>query len=241
MGRTARFSYPRALHHVTMRCNNKEFLFEERSFRLFLDTLLESRDKFAVDLYNYCLMTNHVHLLFAVPNADTLSAFMHRVANLFARRFNRMRERKGHLWEGRFRSTIVEGATYFLRTMAYLDLNPVRARMVANPADHQWSAHRYIVAENEAMIILHRDYLALGSGPSERRQAYRQVIEQEALRPPYSLARTLFIGSKRFVCNMRRRFGLRETDTDTAHIELIDLKEGVQAAELRRSRKRLAM
>ncbi|MFH1732830.1 MAG: transposase [Planctomycetota bacterium] len=223
-----------------MRCNNKEFLFEERSFRLFLDMLLEARDKFAVDLYNYCLMTNHTHLLFAVPTADTLSPFIHRVANLFARRFNRMRERKGHLWEERFHSTIIEGATYFLRTMAYLDLNPVRARMVASPADHQWSAHRHIAAENEAAVALHRDYVALGVDSATRYEAYLRIIEQEALRRPYSLAQTLFIGSKRFVCDMRRRFGVRRVDTDSPHIELIDLEEGVQAAELRRSRIPLA-
>ena len=88
MGRSPRLTYRGALHHVTMRCNNKEFLFDERSFRLFLDVLSETREKFSSQLYNYCLMTNHIHLLFEVGTDDTLSRFMHRLANVFANRFN---------------------------------------------------------------------------------------------------------------------------------------------------------
>ena len=72
MGRAQRFTYAGALHHVTMRCNNKEFLFDEHSFQLFLDMLLEARDKFEIRLYNYCLMTNHFHLLFDVPSDNVL-------------------------------------------------------------------------------------------------------------------------------------------------------------------------
>lgn len=237
MGRAQRFTYAGALHHVTMRCNNKEFLFDEHSFQLFLDMLLEARDKFEVRLYNYCLMTNHFHLLFDVPTDNVLSSFMHRVANGFARRFNSIHQRKGHLWEGRFRSTIVEGSAYFFQAMAYIDLNPVRARMAAKPGDYRWSGHRHIAAQNEAVIPLHKAYLELGENPRERYRAYMRAVREEAARPPYSLAGTLFVGSKRFIWKMRRRFSVSDADDESPGIQLLDLGDNVQAAELRRARK----
>jgi len=99
MGRSRRFSYQGALHHVTMRCNNKEFLFENESKLLFMDQLAKSCSLHDIALFNYCLMTNHLHLRFKVFDDRVLSVFMHHLANVFARRFNILRGRKGHLWE----------------------------------------------------------------------------------------------------------------------------------------------
>ena len=127
MSRSSRFSYPRALHHVTLRCNNREFLFTVPTFELFVRTLQEARGQLPIRLFNYCLMTNHVHLLFQAGTSDAISRAMHWISSTFARRFNKTSGRCGHLWEGRFRSTIIEGESTFLRCMAYLDLNPVRA------------------------------------------------------------------------------------------------------------------
>lgn len=208
MGRPLRFSYPKALHHVTMRCNNKAFLFDERSQRLFLQVLEESCAKHRVVLFNYCLMTNHVHLLFRVGEQDTLSRFMQRLAGVFANRFNRARERKGHLWEGRFVSTVVEPVSYFLRCMAYIDLNPVRARIVGDPADYKWCAHRFVLKEDESGIRLHRAYLKLGRTKAERRRRYLELLAEEATRPRCSLAGVLFVGGRRFTDQLRERFGI---------------------------------
>jgi len=77
MSRPLRFSYAGAMHHATLRCNNREFLFDEPAFELFSSVLQEGRRKFPVEFYHYCLMTNHVHLLFRVGRADTLSVAMH--------------------------------------------------------------------------------------------------------------------------------------------------------------------
>ena len=84
MPRPLRFSYAHAVHHVTMRCNNREFLFSVPSFELYLDILQEARARFPLRLYNYCLMTNHVHLLFKVGRGDTLSEAMHWISSTFA-------------------------------------------------------------------------------------------------------------------------------------------------------------
>jgi REP-associated tyrosine transposase len=235
MGRALRFTYAGAMHHVAMRCNNKEFLFDPPSFQLFLDGLGESCDKFDVQLHNYCLMTNHVHLLFTVPTDDVLSKFMHRVANGFAKRFNTIRGRKGHLWEGRFRSALVEASSCFFRSMAYIDLNPVRARIVERPTDYPWQAHSALIAEDESLITFHKMYLDLGRDPAARHQAYFRLIEAEAGRPAHSLAAALFVGGDHFVWRMQKRFGVMKGKAPL--VERVDLGDGIRSIELSKSRK----
>lgn len=231
MGRPTRLTYRGALHHTTLRCNNKEFLFDDAARGSFLKNLRESCERLNVPLFNFCLMTNHVHLLFQVPGEDTLPEFMHRVANVFAKRFNAARRRKGHLWEGRYVSTIVEAPSYFLRCMAYIDLNPVRARMVNAPGDYRWSGHRFLPAGDEAIIRIHEIYRALGSDNAKRYQNYLRLVAEEAARPPRSLAGVLFVGSKRFVARMQKRFGV--LDVARPRTEVFDLGDGATKLSLR--------
>ena len=238
MARSRRLTYRGALHHVTMRCNNKEFLFDEESFTLFLELLLETCNKFGVSLYNYCLMTNHVHLLFKVSADGVLSGFMHRLANTFAKRFNTIRGRKGHLWEGRYRSTIVHAFSYFLRCMAYIDLNPVRAGMVEKPGDYPWSGYRCLAKEDESFIRLHRAYLELGRGPKTRFRKYSRLLEEELAREAYSLANVLVVGSRQFTSVVQKRFGI--VDEQRLHVKAVDLDGSLRAIELRPGRERLA-
>ena len=238
MGRSQRLAFRGALYHATMRCNNKEFLFEEESLRLFLENLAEACRLHNVALFNYCLMTNHVHLLFQFLADGVLSAFMHRVANVFANRFNRIRGRKGHLWEGRFRSTILEATTCFLPCMAYIDLNPVRARMVQAPGDYPWSGHHLLASEDETLIKLHRIYLECGKDRAERFATYQRVLREEAERAPYSLANALLMGSRPFIKKLEREFGL--LDIENHRLQHKDLGGGIYAVELRRGRPRKA-
>jgi putative transposase len=208
VSRPPRFSYAHAVHHVTLRCNNREFLFTDSSFAPFLRILQEARARFPLRLYDYCLMTNHVHLLFKAGQDDTLSKAMHWLSTSFVRRFNKAAGRKGHLWEGRFRSTIIEEATSFFRCLAYIDLNPVRARMTATPLDYRWSGHRALRAEDAAQLDVHPLYLDLGPDPASRHRAYCELLADEAAREPFSLATVYFLGSPRFVGRLERRFGL---------------------------------
>jgi putative transposase len=193
---------------VTLRCNNREFLFSRPSFELYLQILQEARTRFPLLLYNYCLMTNHVHLFFEAGRDDTLSKAMHWVSTSFVRRFNRASGRNGHLWEGRYRSTIVEQETYFFRCMAYVDLNPVRARLAATPLEYAWSGHAALRAEDSGRLDLHPLYLAMGADAASRYRAYQGLLADEAQRQPVPLAREYFVGSTRFVRRMERRFGL---------------------------------
>jgi REP-associated tyrosine transposase len=206
MPRPLRFSYRDALHHVTLRCNNREFLFEPTSQALFIRLLQKTRERFPLSLYNYNVLTNHLHLLFRVGEDDTLSRSMHWLGTAFSREFNKLRGRHGHLWEGRFRSTLVESSTYFFRCMAYVDLNPVRARIVAAPTEYEWSAHRALLDEDQDAIDLHPLYLELGTTRAERYAAYSAMLDEELSRTPVPLAAKHFVGSARFVMRMEERF-----------------------------------
>ena len=231
MSRARRLTYRGALHHVTMRCNNEEFLFEEFSQRLFLDLLRDTCRKYDAPLYNFCLMTNHVHALFGVNADDVLSPLMRRLAGMFANRFNRIRGRKGHLWEGRFRSTIVEASTFFLECMAYIDLNPVRAGIVEQPQDYPWSGHRFLAEETEDLLNMHPIYLGLRKTNKARYRNYLKVLEEERSKAPYSLADALFVGSMHFTRRLQKRFGINTSDG--SRIRCVKLGGGIHALELR--------
>jgi len=220
MSRLPRFSYAHAVHHITTRCNNREFLFTVPSFELFLDVLQQARAKFRVALYNYCLMTNHVHLLFKVGAADTLSRMMHWLGTTFSRRFNKLSGRHGHLWEGRFRSAIIEENSYFWRSMAYLDLNPVRAKMVATPLEYRWCGHRAVRDEDTAALDLHPLYLASGRNARARYASYSKLLAAEAERPAVSLATRYFVGEPRFVARMEKKFRTGVRGTRLRHEDL---------------------
>jgi len=217
VSRPPRFTYAGALHHVTLRCNNREFLFTAPSFERFLDVLQRARGKFPIALYHYCLMTNHVHLLFEVRGDATLPKLMHWLGTTFTREFNRAEGRHGHLWEGRYRSTIIEDATYFLRAMAYVDLNPVRAGTVASALDYPWSAHRAVRDEDGECLDFHPLYLGLARDAAGRYRAYAELLADEATRPPRSLATTYFVGGPRFIRRNESRFGLDRPGRSLEH------------------------
>ena len=208
MPRPPRFTYAHAVHHVTLRCNNREFLFSDPAFEAFVDLLQQARGRFPLSLYSYCLMTNHVHLLFRVGADDTLSKVMHWLSTSFTRWFNKLAGRNGHVWEGRFRSTIIEAESYLFRAMAYVALNPVRAGMVADPLAYPWSAHRAVCAEDAERVDLSPEYLDCGADAAARSRFYQRIVADEALRPATSLARVYFVGGPRFVRRMATRFGL---------------------------------
>jgi len=224
MPRPPRFSYPQALHHVTLRCNNREFLLEQPWLAEFGRLLQECRTRFSVRLYNYCLMTNHVHLVFEVGQANTLPTMMHWLSTSFVRRFNRTTGRRGHLWEGRYRSTLVEQSSYFYRCMAYVDLNPVRAGLVGDCADYPWCGHPALRAEDTTVLDIHPLYLDLGADAGSRYAWYRGMLADEARRPAVSLARAYFVGTRRFAQRMEARFGL---EASGRQVDRRDLGSGV--------------
>ena len=122
-------------------------------------------------------MDNHFHLLLT-PQADkALSKMMQDLGRDYVRYFNKKHTRTGTLWEGRFRSALIQTDRYFLACMVYIDLNPVRAGMVAQALDHPWSspAH-YTGARQDSWLVPHEVYWALGNTPFAREKAYAELV-----------------------------------------------------------------
>lgn len=140
MPRIRRVVLPNYPHHVVQRGHNRQVVFAETSdFEHYLADLRELKEVFGVKVYAYCLMTNHVHLLLASGDtASGLGQLMKALAARMTRYRNRLEGRSGTLWESRYKSSVVQSDTYLLACSRYIELNPVRARIVpriANPDD----------------------------------------------------------------------------------------------------------
>jgi len=138
--RHARIVFPGVPHHITQRGNHRERVFFNRGdHSAYLRLLGENAKRFAIDVVAYCLMPNHVHLVVIPSSPEGLHRTLKAVHGHYAQRINRMRTLKGHLWQGRYFSSPLDAA-YFLNAIRYVELNPVRARMVAKAEDYAWSS-----------------------------------------------------------------------------------------------------
>jgi putative transposase len=130
-------------------------------------------------------MTNHVHLLVTPERAESLPRAMQSLGRRYVRAINAARRRSGTLWEGRYRAAPIDSEAYFLACCRYIELNPVRARMVAHPADYRWSSYRaHAHGATDALVSDHPLYHALGRGAAERQTAYQGSL-QTALDPGF--------------------------------------------------------
>ncbi len=131
-------------------------------------------------------MTNHVHLL-VTPEAETgIAKLMQAVGRRYVQYINRSYKRTGSLWEGRYKSSVIEAETYLLTCMRYIELNPVRAGMVQDPGHYRWSSYRHNgLGQADPRITLHQLYLALDRNDADRRTTYRALfrceLDEEAL------------------------------------------------------------
>jgi putative transposase len=178
MARLPRLTVPGYAHHVIQRGNNRQPIVTSAADRqVLLDLLTENALKFRVALHAYVLMDNHFHLLLTPETEDGVPKMMQAVGRRYVRYFNDRHRRTGTLWEGRYRSTLIESERYLIVCMVYLDLNPVRAGMVAQPADHLWSSHRHYIGQVfERYLTPHPLYWELGNTPFAREAAYAKMV-----------------------------------------------------------------
>ena len=178
MARLPRLTIPGYPHHIIQRGNNRQPIFVTPSnYEDLLGMLLENAQKFGVAVHAYVLMSNHFHLL-ATPQAqDALPQMMQAVGRRYVRLFNDANARTGTLWEGRYKSTLIQTERYLLPCMAYIDLNPVRAGLVAEARDYPWSSHgHYIGLRNDRLVSPHPLFWELGNTPFAREAAYADLV-----------------------------------------------------------------
>ncbi len=179
MARLPRLTLPGYPHHIIQRGNNRQVIFADtQDFETMLALLAENAKKFAVAVHAYVLMDNHFHLLATPTTAEALPLMMQAVGRSYVRYFNNRHGRSGTLWEGRYRSTLIETERYLLACMVCIDLNPVRAGMVAQPADWRWSSHAHSLGlRADALVTPHALFWALGNTPFAREAAYGQLVQ----------------------------------------------------------------
>ncbi|GAB3356314.1 MULTISPECIES: transposase [Giesbergeria] len=179
MARLPRLTLPDHAHHIIQRGNNRQPIFiDTQDFERMLALLAENVRQFAVTLHAYVLMDNHFHLLATPATVDALPKMMQAVGRSYVRYFNNRHGRSGTLWEGRYRATLIEPERYLLACMAYIDLNPVRAGLVAQAAAWPWSSHaHYTGMRQDRMVTAHPLYWMLGNTPFAREAAYNALVQ----------------------------------------------------------------
>ncbi|MBK6614355.1 transposase [Ottowia sp.] len=178
MSRLPRLTLPGYPHHIVQRGNNRQAIFgDEADYQRLLDELKAQAAAHQVAVHAYVLMTNHLHLLVTPETADGVPLMMQGLGRAYVRYFNRRHDRSGTLWEGRYRSTLIEAERHLLACMAYIDLNPVRAGLAADPADYPWSSHAHGVGlRGDPLVTPHPLYWALGNTPFARERAYADLV-----------------------------------------------------------------
>lgn len=179
MPRPCRIRGDNLSYHIIARCNNKEFLFRSADdFGLYIKCLEDSLKQCPFDLNNFTLMSNHVHLIITTRDGVPIDKILHQVHSTFSRRFNQKNDRKGHFWQERYRSLLIQDDLYGLTCMRYINRNPVRAALVSKPEDWPWSAYRfYALGEPNHLITPFPSFLALASDQMQRQNTYRALVE----------------------------------------------------------------
>jgi putative transposase len=178
MARLGRYFLPGQPLHVIQRGNDRApVFFEDEDRRLYLAWLAEAAARTGCAVHAYVLMTNHVHLLVTPADADSLPRAMQSLGRRYVRHVNTAHRRTGTLWEGRYRAAPIDAEDYFLSCCRYIELNPVRARMVAHPRDYRWSSWRaHAQGAADPLMADHALYRALGGTAAERQAAYRALF-----------------------------------------------------------------
>lgn len=176
-----RFVVPGVPLHLIQRGHNRSAaFFADDDYRRYSSVLLAASHRFGCAIHAYVLMTNHVHLLFTPRDETGPPRMMQSIGRVYVHYVNERYRRTGTLWEGRYRSTIVDSESYLLACSRYIELNPVRAGMVEHPRQYPWSSYRHNAqGERDSLITQHALFQALDRGSENRQAAYRLLFERE--------------------------------------------------------------
>jgi len=178
VARPLRIEYEGAVYHITSRGNEqRKIFFSRRDYEKFKEYLADASEKFGFLLHGYVLMTNHYHLIIETPEKN-LSKIMHYINSSYTTYMNIKRKRSGHLFQGRFKSIVVDKDSYLLELSRYLHLNPVRAKMTQMPGDYPYSSYgSYTTPAAEKLVTTATTLEMLATKPNAAREKYRSFVE----------------------------------------------------------------
>ncbi|MFM9886255.1 MAG: transposase [Burkholderiales bacterium] len=203
------------LHIVQRGLHREPCFFGEADYASYLRWLGEALGETQCALHAYVLMTNHVHLLLTPRKAAAVPRLIMSLGRRYVQYVNRTHGRSGTLWDSRYKSSVIQPDTYLLRCQRYIELNPVRAAMVSDPAHYRWTSYRAnALGVPDSLITAHALYLALGSGDKARQGAYRALFrshldkaEIDGIR--LALNQNQPLGNARFYAKIERATGTR--------------------------------
>lgn len=209
MARPWRIEFEGALYHILSRGNQRQDIFlNDADRRLFLDTIGQMASRYDIDVYAYVLMGNHYHLLLKTHNAN-LSKAMQWFGTTYTRRFNIGHNTSGHLFQGRFKSFIVQNDAYLTRLSYYIHRNPLRAGIVQRLADYRWSSYPVYAYKKKSPKWLNTGLILSQFGIKDPHQAYRRKVQNysgEERSLFEDLRYGLFLGTNSFANRLKKRF-----------------------------------
>ena len=215
MPRRARMYLPDYTYHIFQRGNNREPCFVEReNYQFYLDLWQECAKRYGVAVHAYCLMTNHVHFLVTPAQPDSISRVTRVVGSRYAYYFNQRYKRTGTLWEGRHKSSLVQGDRYFLACSRYIELNPVAAGLVTKSEAYRWSSYMANAWGRDSNLVHHDEYLRLGIDKTSRCYAYRELFRDRLTDRDVHLIEEANrycqpVGGERFRRLIEREYGIK--------------------------------
>ena len=214
MARLPRLYMDGCAHHIIQRGNNRQAcFFEEADYKVYLDLLKKASEKYKVSIHAFVLMTNHVHLLTTPNNEIGNSRMMQAIGRSYVGYINHTYSRTGALWEGRYKSTLVDSEDYLLTVHRYIELNPVRAGMVEHASEYSWSSYQGNAMGKEIELITPHDaYTALGKTKEKRLKNYRTLFRGRMAEKTLKEIRDAthkgwVLGSERFIQQIEQTTG----------------------------------
>jgi len=209
MGRSWRIEYEGALYHLMSRGNNGQPIYLYDADRnLFLNTISEMSERFEVEIYAYVLMPNHYHLLVKTQRANLKKA-MQWFGTAYTRRFNNRNSKSGHLFQGRYKSVIVQNDGYLMRLSCYIHRNPLRAGIVDRLIDYPWSSYPIYAYGKKGPDWLNTQAILSYFNDNHIHSQYREKVQQyakEEKRLLEDLHHGMILGAKIFVDKIRKQF-----------------------------------
>lgn len=218
MARLLRLSPAGIPQHIIQRGNNRQVCFcTEQDYAVYANWLKEYSQKYDVAVHSWVFMTNYVHLLVTPGSDNGVSKMMQSIGRMYVRYFNREYRRSGTLWEGRYKSCLIGDSDYLLRCYRYIELNPVQACMVEDPAEYVWSSYQCnALGRQSELLTPHDEYMNLGNTSELRMVAYRELFKIELSEQMITDIRNatnkgLALGDERFKAQIESNFNRRVT------------------------------
>ena len=217
MSRESRIILSNCPHHIIQRGHNRQVVFAtDNDYLYYLNNLKKWKQELGCKVFSYCLMTNHVHLIVDPgERTENIGLLMKRIAGRQTRYINKLEQRSGSLWEGRYKSSPISGEKYLLACCRYIELNPLRAGIIENPSAYRWSSCPTKTGKaRQPWLDFDEFYLALGQTDKERAREYKLWLEESIPDREWELIREAaqrgqLTGDKKFEQQIFKQTGRR--------------------------------